>query len=84
MAEKVVLAYSGGLDTSVMIRWLKEKYGYAVVTLTADVGQADDLTEIGKKAKLIGAIRHYTLDLKQEFLQDYIFPAIKANALYES
>ncbi|HXZ89703.1 MAG TPA: argininosuccinate synthase, partial [Candidatus Dormibacteraeota bacterium] len=84
MAEKVVLAYSGGLDTSVMIRWLKEKYGYAVVTLTADVGQADDLTEIGKKAKLIGAIRHYTLDLKQEFLQAYIFPAIKANALYES
>ena len=84
MAEKVVLAYSGGLDTSVMIRWIKEKYGYDVVTLTADVGQADDLTEVGKKAKLTGAIRHYTLDLKQEFLQDYVFPAIKANALYES
>ncbi len=66
MAEKVALAYSGGLDTSVMIRWIKEKYGYDVVTLTADVGQADDLTEIGKKAKLTGAIRHYPLDLKQE------------------
>jgi len=84
MPEKVVLAYSGGLDTSVMIRWIKEKYAYDVVTVTADVGQADDLTEVGKKAKLIGAIRHYTLDLKQEFLQDYVFPAIKANALYES
>src|SRR5208337_1133869 len=84
MPEKVVLAYSGGLDTSVMIRWIKEKYAYDVLTVTADVGQADDLTEVGKKAKLIGAIRHYTLDLKQEFLQDYVFPAIKANALYES
>jgi argininosuccinate synthase len=84
MPEKVVLAYSGGLDTSVMIRWIKEKYGYDVVTLIADVGQADDLTEVGKNAKLIGAIRHYTLDLKREFLQDYVFPAIKANALYES
>jgi argininosuccinate synthase len=84
MPEKVVLAYSGGLDTSVMIRWIKEKYGYDVVTVTADVGQADDLTEVGKKAKLVGAIKHYTLDLKEEFLQDYVFPAIKANALYES
>jgi argininosuccinate synthase len=84
MAEKLVLAYSGGLDTSVMIRWIKEKYEYDVITLTADVGQADDLTEIEKKSKLIGAIKHSTLDLKSEFLQDYVFPAIKANALYES
>jgi argininosuccinate synthase len=84
MAEKLVLAYSGGLDTSVMVHWIKAKYGYDVVTLTADVGQADDLAEIEKKSKLIGAVKHYTLDLKQEFLQDYVFPAIKANALYES
>jgi len=83
MAEKLVLAYSGGLDTSVMVHWIKEKYGYDVITLTADVGQADDLTEIEKKSKLTGAAKHYTLDLKQEFLQDYVFPAIKANALYE-
>ena len=84
MAEKLVLAYSGGLDTSVMIRWIKEKYEYDVITLTADVGQADDLAEVEKKSKLIGAIKHYRLDLKSEFLQDYVFPAIKANALYES
>jgi argininosuccinate synthase len=55
MAEKFVVAYSGGLDTSVMIRWIKEEYGYDVVTLTADVGQADDLAEVGKKAKLTAA-----------------------------
>ena len=84
MAEKLVLAYSGGLDTSVIVRWIKEKYGYDVVTLTADVGQADDLAEVEKNAKLVGAVKHYTLDLKQEFLQDYVFPAIQANALYES
>ena len=84
MAEKLVLAYSGGLDTSVMVHWIKEKYGYDVITVTADVGQADDLVEVEKKSKQIGATRHYTLDLKQEFLEEYVFPAIKANALYES
>jgi argininosuccinate synthase len=84
MAEKLVLAYSGGLDTSVMVHWIKEKYGYDVVTLTADVGQADDLAEVERKSKLAGATRHYTLDLKEEFLQDYVFQAIRTNALYES
>jgi argininosuccinate synthase len=84
MAEKLVLAYSGGLDTSVLVHWIKEKYGYDVITLTVDVGQADDLSEIEKKSRMIGAAKHYTLDLKQEFLQGYVFPAIKANALYES
>ncbi len=84
MAEKLVLAYSGGLDTSVMVHWIKEKYEYDIITLTADVGQADDLAEVEKKSKLTGAARHYTLDLKEEFLQDYVFPAIKANALYQS
>jgi argininosuccinate synthase len=84
MKEKVVLAYSGGLDTSVAIKWLKEKYGYDVVTLTVDVGQADDLGEIAKKSKLVGAVNHYTIDAKNEFVKGYVFPAVKANALYET
>ncbi len=79
-----MLAYSGGLDTSVIVRWLKEKYGYEVVTLTVDVGQADDLAEIEKKSKLVGATKHYTLDCKREFVEDYVYPAVKANGLYES
>lgn len=83
MTEKIVLAYSGGLDTSIAIRWIKERYGYDVVTLTADVGQADDMTEIEKNSKLVGAVKHYTLDLRREFVEDYVIPAIKANALYE-
>ena len=83
MKEKIVLAYSGGLDTSVAIKWLKEKYDYDVVTLTVDVGQADDLEEVAKKSKLVGAVRHHTIDAKNEFVKDYVFPAIKANALYE-
>ena len=84
MPEKVVLAYSGGLDTSIIIRWIKENYGYDVITVTGDVGQADDIAEIEKKSKLVGAIKHFTIDLKKEFVEDYVFPAIKANALYES
>jgi argininosuccinate synthase len=83
MREKVVLAYSGGLDTSVAIRWIKEKYGLDVVTLTINVGQADDLAEIEHKSTLIGAVNHHTLDCKREFVEDYVFPAVKANALYE-
>lgn len=79
-----MLAYSGGLDTSVIIRWLKQKYGYEVVTLTVDVGQADDLAEVEKKSKLVGAIKHYTLDSKGEFIEKYVYPAVQANALYES
>ena len=78
------MAYSGGLDTSVAIRWIKEKYGHEVVTLTVDVGQSDNLAEIQEKSVRIGALKHYTLDSKREFVEDYIFPAIKANALYES
>ena len=83
MNEKIVLAYSGGLDTSVAIRWIKEKYGFDVVTLTIDVGQADDIGEVERKSKLVGAVKHYTIDAKQEFVEDYVFPAIMANALYE-
>ncbi len=83
MSDKVVLAYSGGLDTSVAIRWIKEKYGLEVVTLTIDVGQTDDLAEIERKSKLVGAVNHHTLDCKREFVEEYVFPAVKANALYE-
>ena len=81
--EKVVLAYSGGLDTSVMVRWLKEKYGFEVVTVIVDVGQQEDLKATEEKAKLVGAIKHYTIDAKKEFVENFVFPAIKANALYE-
>ena len=83
MSDKIVLAYSGGLDTSVAVRWIKEKLGLDVITLTVDVGQTDDLAEVERNSKLAGALKHYTLDCKQEFVEDYVFPAIKANALYE-
>jgi argininosuccinate synthase len=83
MAEKVVLAYSGGLDTSVSIKWIKEKYGYDVVTCTVDVGQQEDLAGIGERAKKIGAVSHYQMDAKEEFAKDFVFKSIKANSLYE-
>ncbi len=84
MAKKVVLAYSGGLDTSVAIKWIKEKYAADVVTLTVEIGQKEgDLKKIEEKAKKIGAVKTYSLDLREEFVRDYIIPAIKANALYQ-
>ncbi len=84
MVKKVVLAYSGGLDTSVCIPLLKENYGFdKVVTVTVDVGQpAEEIATATKKAKLISD-KHYTIDAKDEFVRDYIFPMIKANAMYE-
>jgi argininosuccinate synthase len=81
--EKVVLAYSGGLDTSVILKWLIDK-GYEVIAYIADVGQDDDFQEVEKKAVKIGASKVYIRDLKREFVTDYIFPALKANAMYES
>jgi argininosuccinate synthase len=81
--EKVVLAYSGGLDTSVILKWLIDK-GYEVIAYVADVGQDDDYAEVEKKALKIGASRVYIKDLRKEFVTDYIFPALKANAVYES
>ncbi len=81
--NKIVLAYSGGLDTSVMIKWLEEKYQAEVITLTADVGQKEDLREIEKRAKQIGAVKHYSIDAKEQFVSDFVFPAIRANALYQ-
>ncbi|MGB9660158.1 MAG: argininosuccinate synthase [Nitrososphaerales archaeon] len=84
LTDKIVLAYSGGLDTSVCIKWLKEKFMADVITVTVDVGQKENLEEIGKRAEEIGAVKHYLIDAKEEFVRDYIFPSIKANALYES
>jgi argininosuccinate synthase len=78
-----VLAYSGGLDTSVMIKWLQEKYGSEVITITVNVGQLENLTEAEEKANNLGVLKHYSIDAKNEFAEDYVFPAIKANALYE-
>ncbi len=83
MGSTIVLAFSGGLDTSVCVKWLQEKYGAEVVTLTLDLGQQDDLDEVGRRSFSIGARKHHTVDVKEEFVRDYIFPAIKANALYE-
>lgn len=79
---KVVLAYSGGLDTSVILKWLINK-GFDVITYTADVGQKDDFEAIRKKALKCGAIKAFVLDLKREFVTDYIFPAFKSAAIYE-
>ncbi|MCP8304727.1 MAG: argininosuccinate synthase [archaeon] len=84
MTEKIVLAYSGGLDTSVSVKWLQEKFTADIITVTVDVGQKDDFKEIERRAKETGAIRHYLIDSKEEFVRDYIFPSIKANALYQS
>jgi len=81
--NRIILAYSGGLDTSFSIKWIQEKYDAEVVTMTADVGQGDDLKTIEEKALAIGALRHHSLDVRDEFARDYIFPAIKANALYQ-
>jgi len=80
--EKVVLAYSGGLDTSVILKWLEEK-GYDVIAYVADVGQDDDFDAVRKKALATGASKVYVEDLKREFVTDFIFPAMRANALYE-
>jgi len=83
LVKKIVLAYSGGLDTSVLLKWIQEKYNAEVVTVTLDVGQKEDLDKIEKKAKSLGVLKHYSIDAKEEFVRDYVFPAIKANALYQ-
>jgi argininosuccinate synthase len=83
MKDSVVLAYSGGLDTSVLIKWLQQKYNYDVVTVTLDVGRQSDLKVFEEKAKKLGVKKHYSIDGTEEFVTDYVFPAIKANALYE-
>jgi len=82
-AEKVVLAYSGGLDTSVILPWLKETYGYDVIAFAAELGQGDELAGIKRKAIASGAIKCVVKDLRKEFVQDYLWPILKAGAVYE-
>ena len=83
MREKVVLAYSGGLDTSIIIPWLKENYDCDVIAMIADVGQGDDIDQVVEKAHKTGASKVSVVDLRKEFLNDYVFPALRAGAVYE-
>lgn len=83
MAKKIVLAYSGGLDTSVAIKWLKETYGAEIIAFCADLGQGEDLNEVKEKALKTGASKVYVEDLREEFVSHYIFPMLRANAVYE-
>jgi argininosuccinate synthase len=82
-AKKVVLAYSGGLDTSIILRWLQVEKNCEVVTFTADIGQGEELEPARKKAELMGIKQIYIDDLKEEFVRDFVFPMFRANALYE-
>ena len=81
--NKVVLAYSGGLDTSVIVKWLQEKYKCEVVTFTADIGQGEEVEPARAKAKALGVNKIYIDDLREEFVRDYVFPMFRANAIYE-
>jgi argininosuccinate synthase len=81
--KKVVLAYSGGLDTSVILRWLKDAYGCEVVTFTADIGQGEEVEPARAKAEMLGVKQIFVEDLREEFVRDYVFPMFRANALYE-
>ena len=81
--SKVVLAYSGGLDTSVILRWLQDVYGCEVVTFTADIGQGEELGPARKKAKAAGVKQIFIEDLREEFVRDFVFPMFRANAVYE-
>ncbi len=83
MPQKVVLAYSGGLDTSVAIRWIKERYGAEVIALSIDLGEEKDYEGIRQKALKVGAVKAFVVDAKEEFLRGFVFPALAANALYE-
>ena len=83
MPKKIVLAYSGGLDTSVILKWLQNKYNCPVVTFTADIGQGDELSPIENKAKSLGVKEIFIENLQEEFVRDYVFPMFRANTLYE-
>ncbi len=83
MPKKIVLAYSGGLDTSVILKWLQEKYQCPVVTFTADLGQGEELSSVKGKAESLGVKEVYIEDLKEEFVKNYVFPMFRANAIYE-
>ena len=81
--KKVVLAYSGGLDTSIILKWLQTEYGCEVVTFTADLGQGEELEPARRKAEMLGIKEIYIDDLREEFIRDFVFPMFRANAVYE-
>jgi argininosuccinate synthase len=83
MSDKVVLAYSGGLDTSVAVKWLEERYNLRVVTLTVDIGNVPDLEAIRQKALKVGAVKALVLDARKSFIESFVFPALQADAVYE-
>src|SRR5260370_37370439 len=84
MADKVILAYSGGLDTSVAIRWLKDTYGLDAGTLTVDVGNERDIPAVAERALRIGAVKALTVDARRDFLAYFVWPALQAGAVYEA
>lgn len=81
--EKIILAYSGGLDTSIIMTWLKENYDYDIIAVCCDAGQGEDFAAIEKKALATGASKAYTVDIREEFITDFIYPTLKAGAIYE-
>ena len=81
--KRIVLAYSGGLDTSVILRWLIETYSCEVVAFLADLGQEEDLAGFARKAEGVGAAKVYVEDLREKFVRDFVYPALRANAVYE-
>ena len=81
--KKVVLAYSGGLDTSVILKWLQDQYGCEVITFTADIGQGEEVAPARRKAKMLGVKQIFVEDLREEFVRDFVFPMFRANAVYE-
>ena len=83
MTKKIVLAYSGGLDTSVILKWLQLQYKCPVVTFTADIGQGDELNPIKDKAESLGVKEIFIENLQEEFVKDFVFPMFRANSLYE-
>ena len=83
MAQKGILAFSGGLDTSVVVKYLQEEHDLDVITVTVDVGQGEDHKKVASKAKKLGVKKHYNIDARKEFVEKFIFPSIKANALYQ-
>ena len=81
--KKVVLAYSGGLDTSIILKWLQTELGAEVITFTADLGQGEELEPARRKAEMLGAKQIFMEDLREEFVRDFVFPMFRANAVYE-